>query len=33
MSETERGQATSAIRNADVLIVGGGLSGTMLAVQ
>ena len=33
MSETERGQATKAIRNADVLIIGGGLSGTMLAVQ
>ncbi len=33
MSETERGQATGAIRKADVLIIGGGLSGTMLAVQ
>ncbi|KAF1029678.1 MAG: hypothetical protein GAK37_01661 [Pseudomonas sp.] len=33
MSEIEREQATSAIRTADVLIVGGGLSGTMLAVQ
>ena len=33
MSETERGQATKAIRNADVLIIGGGLSGTLLAVQ
>jgi uncharacterized NAD(P)/FAD-binding protein YdhS len=33
MSETQREQATSAIRNADVLIIGGGLSGTMLAVQ
>lgn len=33
MSETKREQATSAIRTADVLIVGGGLSGTMLAVQ
>ncbi|MGY2288528.1 FAD/NAD(P)-binding protein [Pseudomonas sp. SDO528_S397] len=33
MSDTEREQATSAIRTADVLIIGGGLSGTMLAVQ
>lgn len=33
MSETERGQATRAIRKADVLIIGGGLSGTMLAAQ
>ncbi|MFO2466386.1 FAD/NAD(P)-binding protein [Pseudomonas sp. 15FMM2] len=33
MSETERAQVNGAIRNADVLIVGGGLSGTMLAVQ
>ncbi|MBT2374506.1 FAD/NAD(P)-binding protein [Pseudomonas fluorescens] len=33
MSETQSGQATSAIRQADVLIIGGGLSGTMLAAQ
>ena len=33
MSETQSGQATDAIRNADILIVGGGLSGTMLAAQ
>jgi len=33
MSETQRGQVTSAIRQADVLIIGGGLSGTMLAAQ
>ncbi len=33
MRETQRGQATSAIRQADVLIIGGGLSGTMLAAQ
>ncbi|KAA0947750.1 MULTISPECIES: FAD/NAD(P)-binding protein [unclassified Pseudomonas] len=33
MTETERGQATSAIRNADVLVIGGGLSGTLLAAQ
>lgn len=33
MSEIQGGQATDAIREADILIVGGGLSGTMLAVQ
>jgi uncharacterized NAD(P)/FAD-binding protein YdhS len=33
MTPTPSGQATSAIRHADVLIIGGGLSGTMLAVQ
>ncbi|MDI2595333.1 FAD/NAD(P)-binding protein [Pseudomonas sp. 681] len=33
MSETSSGQATDAIRHADILIVGGGLSGTMLAAQ
>ena len=33
MSEPQGGQATSAIREADVLIVGGGLSGTLLAMQ
>ncbi|NWD71668.1 FAD/NAD(P)-binding protein [Pseudomonas gingeri] len=33
MSETLSGQATHAIPAADVLIVGGGLSGAMLAVQ
>ncbi|MDB5993408.1 MAG: pyridine nucleotide-disulfide oxidoreductase [Pseudomonas sp.] len=33
MTETQRGQATDAIRHADILIVGGGLSGTMLAAQ
>lgn len=33
MSETLSGQATDAIPAADVLIVGGGLSGAMLAVQ
>ena len=33
MSEPQTGQATPAIREADVLIVGGGLSGTLLAMQ
>jgi len=33
MSETRNGQATDAIRHADILIIGGGLSGTMLAAQ
>jgi uncharacterized NAD(P)/FAD-binding protein YdhS len=33
MSETPGGQSTNAIRNADILIVGGGLSGTLLAAQ
>ena len=33
MTETQRGQATDAIRHADILIVGGGLSGAMLAAQ
>ena len=33
MSEPQTGQATTAIREADVLIVGGGLSGTLLAMQ
>ena len=33
MSETPRAQATDAIRHADILIVGGGLSGAMLAAQ
>jgi len=33
MSETLSGQATDAIPAADVLIIGGGLSGAMLAVQ
>ena len=33
MSEPQAGQATPAIREADVLIVGGGLSGTLLAMQ
>ncbi|WP_350577744.1 FAD/NAD(P)-binding protein [Pseudomonas sp. HY2-MNA-CIBAN-0224] len=33
MSEPQGGQATPAIREADVLIVGGGLSGTLLAMQ
>lgn len=33
MSEPHGGRATSAIRDADVLIVGGGLSGTLLAMQ
>ncbi|MGE8185877.1 FAD/NAD(P)-binding protein [Pseudomonas sp. NPDC086278] len=33
MTDTPRGQATDAIRHADILIVGGGLSGAMLAAQ
>ncbi|MFW0753853.1 FAD/NAD(P)-binding protein [Pseudomonas sp. H11T01] len=33
MSETKSGQATHAIRSADILIVGGGLSGALLAAQ
>lgn len=33
MSEPQTGQQTPAIREADVLIVGGGLSGTLLAMQ
>ncbi|MCX2899302.1 FAD/NAD(P)-binding protein [Pseudomonas mandelii] len=33
MSEIPRGQANDAIRQADILIIGGGLSGAMLAVQ
>ena len=33
MTQTQRGQATDAIRHADILIVGGGLSGAMLAAQ
>jgi len=33
MSETQNGQATDVIRHADILIVGGGLSGAMLAAQ
>jgi len=33
MSETQRGQATDVIRQADILIIGGGLSGAMLAAQ
>ncbi|PTU01423.1 pyridine nucleotide-disulfide oxidoreductase, partial [Pseudomonas sp. HMWF031] len=33
MSETPSGQATDAIRHADILIIGGGLSGAMLAAQ
>lgn len=33
MSETQSGQATPVIRHADILIVGGGLSGAMLAAQ
>jgi len=33
MTETQSGQATDAIRHADILIVGGGLSGAMLAAQ
>jgi len=33
MSETHNGQATPVIRSADILIVGGGLSGTLLAAQ
>ena len=33
MSEIPREQANDAIRQADILIIGGGLSGAMLAVQ
>ncbi|AZD21819.1 hypothetical protein C4K24_2516 [Pseudomonas chlororaphis subsp. aurantiaca] len=33
MSQTPNGQATGATRDADVLIVGGGLSGALLAAQ
>ena len=33
MSETPNGPVTDALRTADILIVGGGLSGTMLAAQ
>ncbi|WP_460141397.1 FAD/NAD(P)-binding protein [Pseudomonas sp. S2_E01] len=33
MTEIDSGQATDAIRHADILIIGGGLSGAMLAVQ
>ncbi|MCU7249746.1 FAD/NAD(P)-binding protein [Pseudomonas koreensis] len=33
MTQPSHGQATLAIRHADILIIGGGLSGTMLAVQ
>jgi uncharacterized NAD(P)/FAD-binding protein YdhS len=33
MSETTSGQATHTTRNADILIVGGGLSGALLAAQ
>lgn len=33
MTETPGGQTTNAIRNADILIVGGGLSGALLAMQ
>jgi len=33
MSENQSGPVTDAIRHADILIVGGGLSGTMLAAQ
>ncbi|MHC8320050.1 FAD/NAD(P)-binding protein [Pseudomonas sp. GB2N2] len=33
MTEIRSGQATDAIRHADILIIGGGLSGTMLAAQ
>ncbi|WP_283188226.1 FAD/NAD(P)-binding protein [Pseudomonas sp. PMCC200344] len=33
MTETQSGQATDVIRHADILIVGGGLSGAMLAAQ
>jgi len=33
MSETPSAQATGAVRHADILIVGGGLSGAMLAAQ
>ena len=33
LSDAPTGQATPAIREADVLIVGGGLSGALLAMQ
>ncbi len=33
MNQTPSGQATDAIRHADILIIGGGLSGAMLAAQ
>lgn len=33
MTDTSHGQATDIIRHADILIIGGGLSGTMLAAQ
>lgn len=33
MTEIPGGQATDALRNADILIVGGGLSGALLATQ
>ncbi|TBN47437.1 FAD/NAD(P)-binding protein [Pseudomonas sp. BGI-2] len=33
MTQTQRGLATDGIRHADILIVGGGLSGAMLAAQ
>ncbi|MHC8376783.1 FAD/NAD(P)-binding protein [Pseudomonas sp. MDT1-16] len=33
MSEIQSGQATDGLRHADILIVGGGLSGAMLAAQ
>ena len=33
LSDAPSGQATHAIRKADMLIVGGGLSGTLLAMQ
>ena len=32
-SDVPSGQATPAIRTADILIVGGGLSGTVLAPE
>ncbi|MEX3777764.1 FAD/NAD(P)-binding protein [Pseudomonas sp. MYb118] len=33
MTDIQSGQATAAIRHADILIIGGGLSGAMLAAQ
>lgn len=33
MTDTQSGQASDAIRHADILIIGGGLSGAMLAAQ
>ena len=33
MSQTHTGQATPATRDAPILIVGGGLSGALLAAQ